>query len=76
MKDFKLPFWQQPFVFFMIPMVIALIVQLIFYIKFPLIVVTIFIFLTAFKIAELMTMNFQKYIDRKLHEYINKHKTQ
>jgi len=73
MKDFKLGFWQTPFVMFMIPMVFLLIVQLIFYIYLPLIILTIFIFLTAYKITELMTDNFHEYIDRRLHEYIDKH---
>lgn len=76
MEDFKLGFWQIPFVMFMIPMVMTIIFELIFWTYLPLIVVTIFFWLTAYKIAELMTDNFHKYIDRKLHEYINKHKKQ
>ena len=72
-KDFKLGFWKKPFVLFMIPMVFLLIIELIFYINLPLIIVKIFVYLTAYKIAELTTGNFHKYIDRKLHEYIYKH---
>ena len=73
MKDFKLGFWQVPFVLFMIPMVITLIIELLFVASTPLIVTTIFVYLTAYKIAEVTTKNFHKYIDRKLHEHIHKH---
>ena len=73
MKKFKLGFWQTPFVLFMIPMVVVLIIELIFYLHIPLMVMTIFIFLTAFRITEIITGNFHKYIDKQLH---NIHKKQ
>lgn len=73
MKDFKLGFWQLPIVLFMIPMVITLIIELLLGGSTPLIVTTIFVYLTAYKIAEVTTNNFHKYIDRKLHEHIHKH---
>jgi len=72
MTNFKIKFYQHPFFIFMLPMSMLIILELIFCFYMPLIILTIFLFLTAYKISEIKTKRFNKYVDKLMHKHIKK----